>query len=173
MSRPDPIEQLSKEELLQVLRDFAANWLAHDGTWFLAAEKEFDMETAIKLDTEAWRVFSPIEAGRIMKRHNIPENGGLEALKKALFCRMYSRLNVQEIVEETENSFIFRMNDCRVQSARKRKNLPDFPCKSVGVVEYSTFAEKIDPRIKTECVACPPDDHPDEYYCAWKFTLEE
>ncbi|MFA5383931.1 MAG: DUF6125 family protein [Eubacteriales bacterium] len=27
---------------------------------------------------------------------------------------------------------IFRMNTCRVQAARKRKGMPEFPCKSVG-----------------------------------------
>jgi hypothetical protein len=59
-----------------------------------------------------------------------------------------------------------------VQSARKRRGLPDFPCKKVGLVEYSTFATEIDPRIKTECIVCPPDDHPDEYYCGWKFWIE-
>jgi hypothetical protein len=65
------------------------------------------------------------------------------------------------------------MNDCRVQSARKRKNLPDFPCKSVGLVEYSGFAQAIDPGIQTRCLACPPDPHPDHYWCAWEFTLPE
>ena len=66
---------------------------------------------------------------------------------------------------------MFRMDDCRVQSARKRKNLPDYPCKSGGLVEYASFAETIDPRIRTECVGCPPDAHPAEWYCAWKFSL--
>ncbi|MEA3495043.1 MAG: DUF6125 family protein, partial [Bacteroidota bacterium] len=31
----------------------------------------------------------------------------------------------------------------------------------------------IDPRIKTECIACPPDKHPKEWFCAWKFILEK
>ena len=65
------------------------------------------------------------------------------------------------------------MNDCRVQSARKRKGLDDYPCKSGGLIEYTTFAESIDPRIKTECIGCPPDPHPDEWFCAWRFSIEE
>lgn len=64
------------------------------------------------------------------------------------------------------------MNDCRVQAARKRKNLPDFPCRPVGLVEYANFARAVDPRIRTRCIACPPDDHPEEYFCAWEFWLE-
>jgi hypothetical protein len=65
------------------------------------------------------------------------------------------------------------MNDCRVQAARRRKGLPDFPCKPVGLVEYGNFASSIDPRFLTECIACPPDPHPDQYWCAWKFTLTD
>ena len=65
------------------------------------------------------------------------------------------------------------MITCRVQEARKKKNLPDFPCKTVGIVEYTYFAKTIDPRIKTICIACPPDSHPSDYWCAWEFKIEE
>lgn len=166
------LENLSKEQLIGMLNDFAKNWLAHDGLWFQAVERQCDMETAIKLDTEAWEKFTKIEAKRIMTRHNIPENGGLEALKEALKYRLYSVLNEQAITEETDNSFVFKMVNCRVQSARERKNMPLFPCKSVGIVEYTEFAKTIDPRIKTECLACPPDDKERDYYCGWKFSIE-
>ncbi len=165
------LKSLDRETLEAMLVDFAKNWLAHDGLWFQAVEKECDMETAIKLDTEAWAEFSRIEAKRIMERHKIPQNGGLEALKKALGFRLYAFLNEQSITEETQNYFVFKMVDCRVQSARKRKNLPLFPCKSVGIVEYTEFARAIDPRIKTECLGCPPDETDRDFYCGWRFSI--
>ena len=92
-------------------------------------------------------------------------------MKKALQYRLYATINKQEIIEETETSFIFRMVDCRVQSARKRKGLEDYPCKSGGLVEYRSFAEAIDKNIKTECVGCPPDEHPEGWFCSWKFSV--
>ncbi|MCK4632658.1 MAG: hypothetical protein KAT79_05270 [candidate division Zixibacteria bacterium] len=169
----DQLKQLDRDQLLAVISDFAKNWLAHDGLWFQAAEKQFGMETAIELDTEAWKRFTVIEAKRIMARHGIGENSGLEGLKKALGFRLYAVLNKQEFRNETDRSFEFYMVDCRVQSARKRKELPLFPCKSVGVVEYTGFAHTIDPRIKTECIGCPPDQQAGkEYYCGWRFTIE-
>jgi hypothetical protein len=163
----------SKEELIDLLEIAAKNWLAHDGLWFLAAEDAFDMETAIELDRRAWEQFTVIEAKRIMRFLDVEPGGGIPALKKALRYRLYARLNEQEMIDVDARSFIFRMNDCRVQSARKRKGLPDFPCKPVGLVEYANFATTIDPRFQTECIACPPDPHPEEYWCAWKFTLPE
>ena len=165
------LDDLSREQLISMLDDFAKNWLAHDGLWFLAVERKFGIETAMELDRKAWEKFTVIEAERIMRRHNITKGSGLPGLKKALDFRLYSRLNKQEIIEETENRFVFRMNDCRVQSARKNKGLADFPCKSIGIVEYGEFAKTIDPRIRTTCLSCPPDEHPEEFYCAWSFEI--
>jgi hypothetical protein len=166
------LEQLSRELLEGMLVDFAKNWLAHDGLWFQAVEKHFGLEKAIELDMEAWDKFSEIEAKRIMARHGIAENGGLPALKKALGYRLYAFINEQEIRNETQDSFEFYMLQCRVQTARERKNLPLFPCKRVGLVEYSRFAQTIDPRIKTECINCPPDDVAGKgYYCGWRFSI--
>ncbi len=167
------LEGLTKEELMDYIEDLSKNWLAIDGTWFQAVEKELGLEKAIELDAAQWKRFTIIEAKRIMRRFNIPENGGISALVKALNYRVYANINVQETVEVSENRCIFRMNDCRVQYARKRRNLPDFPCKPVGIIEYEDFAKTIDPRIKTKCICCPPDQHPDNYYCAWEFTIEE
>lgn len=166
-------KDLSKEQALALLEDFAKRWLAHDGLWFLAVEKRYGLEKAIELDEEAWATFTVLEAKRVKEFLGLPDNGGLEALKTALKFRLYGFLNEQEIIEEGANRIVYRMKTCRVQDARKRKGLPDFPCKSVGITEYSGFARTIDPRIKTRCIACPPDDHPAEFYCAWEFTLEE
>ena len=166
-------EDMSREELLGWLQDAAKLWLAHDGLWFQAVEKKEGMERAIAHDTSAWARFSPIEARRIMQRLGIEPGGGIDALVRCLQHRLYAHLNEQELVEKTERSCIFRMKKCRVQLARQRHGLPDFPCKSVGIVEYGTFARTVDPRLRVRCVACPPDDHPAEWYCAWEFKLED
>jgi hypothetical protein len=82
-----------------------------------------------------------------------------------------ARINKQEIVEEKSDSFVFRMIDCRVQASRRLKGLEDYPCKSIGIIEYRTFAGTIDSRIQTECIGCPPDPPQPGWYCAWKFSL--
>lgn len=167
------LHQLSKEELIRIIVDDAKNWLAHDGLWFQAVEAEHGMEEAIKADRTAWEKFTVIEAKRIMARLGMEPGGGIPALIECLKHRLYARLNLQECLEVSDRRVVFRMVDCRVQSARKRRGLPDFPCKSVGVVEYSGFARTIDPRIRTNCLACPPDKHPDEFWCAWEFVLQD
>ncbi|MGD0519568.1 MAG: DUF6125 family protein [Thermoguttaceae bacterium] len=168
---PLSLKHLSKEKLIEAIDAQALNWLANDGVWFQTMERHFGMDYAKRCNDTCWSRFSPYESLRIKRLLGIPESSGLEGLKIALGFRMYARINRQSIEDIDATQFIFRMNDCRVQSARKRKGLPDYPCKSVGLVEYPFFASTIDRRIKTECLGCPPDHHQDTWYCAWKFSI--
>ncbi len=152
--------------------DFAKRWLSHDGLWFQAVERHSGIDHAIDLDIEAWEKQTVLEAKRIMSLLKIEAGGGLEALEECLKYRMYAFLNEQEILRPDEKTLIFRMTECRVQAARQSKGMDFFQCKPVGLVEYSRFAETVDPRIKTRCVSCPPDEVPPEWHCAWEFTID-
>ncbi len=165
-------DAMSREDLLRALDMFAKNWLAHDGCWFLAAEERLGMEAAIELDTRSWEQFAAVEARRIMSTFHIPQQGGLKALETALGLRMYSVINAQRVEWPDEGRLRFFMDVCRVQETRRRKGLPDFPCKSVGTVEFETFARTIDSRIRTTCLHCPPEAT-DGQYCGWEFSLQE
>ena len=39
------------------------------------------------------------------------------------------------------------------------------------VLTRAGFARTIDARIKTTCLVCPPDDHPEDVWCAWEFMI--
>jgi len=165
------LNDLTKEELLDLLTDGAKLWLAHDGFWFQEVEKAYGLAKAVELDENAMALLTVTEAKRIKERFKLPENGGLDALDQALRMRMYARVNRQTIERPDERTLIFKMVDCRVQAARARKNMPEHPCKSVGILEYSKFAATIDQRIKTRCLGCPPGEHPPEFWCGWEFTV--
>lgn len=169
---PAPLLDIPREKLIELTGELGKNWLAQDGLWFQEIEKNYGMNDAKRCNDSCWHRFSQVEGRMIKSFLGLPERAGLEGLKQALGYRMYSRINVQSIIDESPESIIFQMNDCRVQSARVRKGLPDYPCKSAGLVEYGRFASEIDDRIVTECVGCPPDEHPPEWFCAWRFTLK-
>ncbi len=168
----EALQRMSKEELIRIVVDDAKNWLAHDGLWFQAVERAHGMAAAIEADRAAWEQFTRIEARRVMERLGIEPGGGIPALVECLRHRFYARLNSQEVTESDYRRAVFVMRDCRVQSARKRKGLPDFPCKPVGIAEYSGFASAVDPRIETRCLGCPPDPHADDRWCTWEFTVD-
>lgn len=165
--------EMTQQQLRDQLAELAKRWLAMDGLWFQAAERKYGMDAAIELDKEAWKRFSPIEAKRIMKSLGIEPGGGLDALETCLGYRCYAYINTQEITRPSSDKLVLKMVACRVQDARDRKNMPPFPCKQVGIIEYQTFAEAIDPRIEVLCLACPPDEQERDFWCAWEFTLKK
>ena len=170
---PERLFEKSEEELQEILTAVSINWLAADGVWFQSVEKNNDMFTAKRCTDICWSRFSPLEAFHIKSLIGLPENGGLEALEKALNHRLYTHINEHVFEHAHNNILIYRMSRCRVQEIRNRKGLEDYPCKSGGIIEYSTFARAIDPAIHTECLACPPDQHPKDWFCSWKFSLRK
>ena len=169
----ETLKQFTKEELEEIVIDMSKRWLAHDGIWFLCTEKAKGIKEAVERDGEAWDGFAKSEAARIMKLHNLPPDGGLPVLEKALVLRANSFLNTTEIVESSANKLVFKMVTCRVQGIRKRKGLAAFECKPVGVLEFNSFAKAIDPRINARCLVCRPDAEvdDDELNCMWEFTI--
>ncbi len=169
----EKINNLPKEKLFELANIYAKNWLAHDGCWFLSIEEKYGMDAAIDMDREAWRKFTVVEANRLKKFLDLGENSGVPGLGEALLYRLYSTLNEDRVEIIDDNTVRYYVKTCRVQSARRRKNLPDFPCKSVGIVEYGYFAKTIDERFETECISCPPEITDEDYACIWEFRLKK
>jgi len=169
---PRVLANKSREELLLLIADIAKTWLTGDGLWFQAMEQSSGMNDAKQVNDTCWSHFAFMEAFKIRNYLGLGDRGGLEALEAALSLRIYSSINAHAVSREPDGSLLFSMTECRVQTARRRKNLEDYPCQSAGMVEYAHFAQGIDPRIRTDCVLCPPDRVPEDVFCTWRFSME-
>lgn len=167
------LEDLSREQLEELVRIYARNMYALDGVWFQSVEKEEGMDKAIYHDKNAWRRFTETEARRIKNFLQLPERSGLDGLQKALSLRFSALGNPLVDFTREGNVLIYRVVDCRVQTARKKKGMPFHPCKPVGIIEHKYFAKVIDDRIECEAVSCFPDVTDESCACAWRFTLSE
>lgn len=165
---PSGIARMPREKTIKLMDALASNWLSADGLWLQVLEQQHDMLTAKRCNDTCWVRFSPLEAQMIKSLLNLPESGGLDALEMALKYRLYHRINKQTIKKEG-NSLVLTMLECRVQEGRKRRGMETYQCKSAGVVEYTNFARAIDNKLKTECVACPPESYRDGFSCSWRF----
>lgn len=172
MKNYNNLKSLSKDELIELIGIYSKNWLAMDGVWFQSVERKSGMDEAMFHDAEAWRIFTRIEARRIKRFLQLPDEPGLEGLAKALALRFYANINDDEITIRG-NSLTYRVRECRVQNARSRKQMDFHPCKPVGLIEYSGFAEEIDRRISCSCLSCYPDVQDSSCCCSWLFTLNE
>jgi hypothetical protein len=163
-------EELSREELLKLIKVYAKYWLANDGCFFLGGDEEFSNVTA-ELDVESRKLYAISEARRLLNAFEIPSNGGLKALEKVLRFRLYTAINRQKIDWINTHTLTLKMLECRLQKKRRERDLPDYPCKKLGLAGFSEFAKTVDPRIKVKCVKCPPDSVR-ESYCTWEFTIK-
>jgi hypothetical protein len=168
----DAWKDMTREQLYTLIENCSKNWLAMDGVWFQSVESQYGMEEALRHDAAAWKRFTKIEARRAKEFLGLPGQAGLEGLKKALNLRMYANMN-QDSCEIKGNTLTYKIYDCRVQYARTSKGLGMHPCKSIGIIEYTGFAEEIDTRIKCECVSCYPEMTDPGCSCSWRFVLEE
>ena len=165
------MSKLSKEQLEELVRTYARKMLALDGVWFQSVERELGMDRAMRHDERVWQAFTQTEARRIKGFLQLPDRPGLDGLERALSLRFAAFANRQvELIRESD-SLTFRVVDCRVQSARKRKGMPLHPCLSVGIREYAFFAKTIDDRIVCEPVSCFPRVSDPGCACSWRFMM--
>ena len=163
---------LPKKTLVDLLKTYSKNSMTVDGLWFVNVEEKFGLDMAIEIDTRVWERYGATEAKRIKKVLDITEEG-IPALVKALNFQIWLPGMDYEFPEVTEKSAVFNVTDCTPQKARIRDKRGEFPCKPVGVALFKKFAETIDPRLNMKCLACPPDQHPEDVWCSWEFRLEE
>lgn len=168
----ESLQELSREQLLQLIILYSKNWLAMDGVWFQSVERKRGMEEAMFHDVEAWKRFTVTEARRIRNFLQLPEHPGLEGLAQALRYRFYANLSHYTLTMQGD-ALLLRVLECPVQQARTRKSMGLHPCKPAGLEEYAGFARTIDDRIQCSCVSCYPDTQEEGCACAWKFTLEQ
>ena len=165
------IEGIPKNKLADFIFMHLRNMWTVDGLYYLGIEEQLGTEAATKIDSYVWEVMGKIEARKIKQLFDIADTD-IPSLMKALQYSGWSMDLEHKEIEITQNKGILRNIRCRVQNTRLKKGLTEFGCKPVRYGFLKAFAKEINPAITVSCSVCPPEDHPDDLWCEWVFTLE-
>lgn len=162
--------ELPKEQLVDYIEMIHKNFWTLQGYYVLELEKRYGQNVAMEFDDIAFGRAAEVQVYRLKKFFNLGDD--MTALMKIFdFSEFCSNIKY-EFREVTEKRLVWRVTKCPMQQARLKDGLPEIACKLSAIPINEKIAKAINPRMKSICVICPPNSHPEDRWCEFEFKIE-
>jgi len=171
LNRRKELMKLPKERLVDFIEMASRNFWTLQNNWMINVESRFGREVAVELDALCYGRAAEVQVYRLKNFLNLGDD--MPSLARAILLSISSFYVDIEFPEISERKVVRRVAVCPMQLERRRKGLPELPCKPALVSAYTKVAAAVNPKIKITHVLCPPDPHPEDLWCDVVFELKD